>query len=200
MRLHQEIQFPINKKQCYTDADMSKITASFLALVFVIIFSSIIYIWQADAEKRELESQISDQQEQIANLKTQIQLQANQGTISNGDVRGVETQTGQLTGSVTIFNTQEYNTVIVCVKETRTLQETCLDFNIEKNTNQYDFEFDIPQGTYEVYAILPPLETKVYYSDIKTCDSNGDCTSNFKNKRLVKIEINQVQANIDISL
>lgn len=180
---------------------MSKITGSFLTLVFVIVFSSIVYIWQADAEKRTMEKQIVSHLQQINDLETQLKEQTTPSNqISAGEVAGTTTATGQLSGTVTLSKKIDTEAIVVCSVETRTKQETCTDIIIEKNTNTHSFEFDIPQGRYEVYAMLPPLETKVYYSDISTCDENGDCTSNSLSKRLIQVNQDEAQSNIDIYL
>ena len=180
---------------------MSKITGSFLALVFVIVFSSIIYIWKADGEKRTLESQIQTQEEQIASLESQLDQQTSPATtINTGEVQGITTATGTLTGSVTVSTPTEAEAIIVCTKEIRSLQETCTDFIFESTKKVYEFTFEIPQGTYEVYAMLPPSETKVYYSDISACDELGDCTSNAEKKRLLQVKLDETQSDVSISL
>ena len=180
---------------------MSKITGSFLALVFVIIFSSIIYIWKADSEKRTLESQIQTQQQQIASLESQITEQNSPAaTINSGEVQGATTATGTLAGSVTVSTPTESEAIIVCAKEVRSLQETCTDFIYEPTKKSYEFTFEIPQGTYEVFAMLPPSETKVFYSDISTCDELGDCTSNAEKKRLLQVKLDETQSDVSISL
>jgi len=184
---------------------MSKITGSFLALVFLIIFSSIVYIWKADAEKRALESQIQSQHEQISDLKTRLEQQQtpvdiiNAGEVS-GEILGDVTPTGSVTGSVTLNNPPEVEAVIVCMLETKTKQESCNDYMIESDKTIYNFTFDIPQGTYEIYAILPPSETKVYYSDVNTCDQDGNCTSNAEKKRLIQVSPEETQQDINIYL
>jgi hypothetical protein len=61
----------------YTTINMKKITGVFVGLVLIIIFFSIIYIWQAEAEKKQLESDLSQAQQEI------IQLEKNLG--QNGD-------------------------------------------------------------------------------------------------------------------
>ncbi len=180
---------------------MSKITGSFLTLVFVIVFSSIIYIWKADTEKRTLESQIESQQEQIANLETQLNQQTTPATtINTGEVQGASTSTGTITGSVTLSNPTETEVVIVCTKEVRTVQESCTDFVFEAKKLIYEFTFEVPQGTYEIYAMLPPAEKKVFYSEISTCDESGDCTSNAEKKRLIQVKLDETQSDISISL
>ncbi len=180
---------------------MSKITGSFLVLVFVIIFSSIIYIWKADSEKRTLESQLESQQEQIAALESQLELQTTPATIvTTGEVQGTTTSTGKITGSVTLSNPTETEAVVVCLNEIRNNQETCIDFILEATKKMYEFTFDVPQGTYEVYAMLPPAETKVFYSEVSTCDESGDCTSNAEKKRLLKVNQEETQSDIDIYL
>lgn len=180
---------------------MSKITGSFLALVLVIIFSSIIYIWKADSEKRTLESQIQTQQEQIAGLESQIAQQTTPATtINTGEVQGATTATGTLAGSVTIATPTETEAIVVCAKEVRSLQETCTDFIFDLTKKAYGFSFEIPQGTYEVYAMLPPSETKVFYSEISACDELGDCTSNAEKKRLLEVKLDETQSDISISL
>jgi hypothetical protein len=192
---------------------MSKITGSFIILVLVIFFSSIVYIWQADAEKNTLESQITSQEVQIAELKTQLDdlenIKSASNTINNGEVQGVTTATGIISGTITLSKntttegneqTNQADAVLVCANETRTKQETCLDFNIQTNQKKYDYEFDVPQGEYEIYAMTPPNETKVYYSDISTCDENGDCTTNSDKKRLLEVIQDEAQSDIDIYL
>lgn len=180
---------------------MSKITGSFLALVFVIIFSSIIYIWKADSEKRTLESQIKTQQQQIANLESQIDQQTAPNILKNpGEVQGAATATGTLTGTVSIAKPTSAEAIIVCAKKIRSMQETCTDFIFDLSKKVYEFSFEIPQGTYEVYAMLPPSETKVFYSEVSTCDETGDCTSNAEKKRLLEVKTDETQSDISISL
>lgn len=180
---------------------MSKITGSFLTLVFVIVFSSIVYIWQADAEKKTMEGQIASHLEQINDLETQLKEQSTASNqITAGEVAGINTVTGQLSGTITLSKENNAEAVVVCSIEIRTKQETCTDIILEENINTYDFELDIPQGKYEVYAMVPPLETKVYYSDISTCDENGDCTSNSLSKRLIEVNQDETQSNINIYL
>lgn len=180
---------------------MSKITGSFLVLVLVIILSSIIYIWQADAEKKNLESQILTQQEQIVTLESQLKNQVGSVIATNtGIVAGKATATGILSGSVNIAHPTADTVIIVCSKETHTKQETCFDIILETEKTVYSFDFELPQGTYEVYAMTPPSETKIYYSETSTCNENGECTSNVEKKRLIKIEDEETQSDITIYL
>lgn len=183
---------------------MSKITGSFIILVLVIFFSSIIYIWQADAEKRVLESQITSQKEQIEDLEIQLEdLESPSNTINSGEVQGVTTSTGNISGTITLSkedDSVEKEAILVCANETHTEQETCLDFVIETDKQNYSFEFEIPQGTYEIYAMTPPGETKTYYSEVSTCDEDGDCTTNSEKKRLLEVIQEETQSNIDIYL
>jgi hypothetical protein len=51
---------------------MKKITGVFVALVLIIIFFSIIYIWQAEAEKKQLESDLSQAQQEIIQLEKDL--------------------------------------------------------------------------------------------------------------------------------
>lgn len=180
---------------------MSKITGSFVILVFVIFFSSVVYIWQSDAEKRTLESQIATQTEEIDTLKSQLeQKDTPADTINTGSVEGVSTETGILTGSVKLSGTITSEAIIICANETHSKLETCLDVIIEENKNSYDFELELPQGTYEVYAVTPPLENKKYYSEVSVCDENGNCETDESKKRLIQVTNQETQSNINIYL
>jgi hypothetical protein len=181
---------------------MSKITGSFIILVLVIFFSSIVYIWQADSERNTLESQIISQKEQIADLKTQLQdIESPSNTINNGEVQGVTTATGTIDGTISLSTNEiDAQAVLVCANETRTQQETCLDFTIEKSQDNYEYEFELPQGKYEIYAMTPPSESKVYYSEISNCDADGDCTTTSNKKRLLEVIQEEAQSDIDIYL
>lgn len=182
---------------------MSKITGSFLVLVFVIIFSSIIYIWQADREKRELESQIKTQQETITALESQVAQQPTPAdTISNGVVLGnqVSEQTGVISGTVTIKDQVKADAIVICASQTDTKQETCIDNLLEPQKKSYDFSLELPAGSYIVYALLPPSETKVFYSDVPTCDESGDCSANADKKRQIQVNVDETQADINLYL
>lgn len=179
---------------------MSKITTSFLILVLVIFFSAIVYIWQADTEKRDLETQIVSQDKQITDLETKIdKLDLSIANLDTGEVQGATTSTGNISGTVAIPKDTTNEAVIVCANNTKTKQETCLDFIIKENTDSYNFEFEIPQGKYEIYAMIPPNETKVYYSEVSTCDEEN-CKSNLEKKRLLEVIQDETQSDIDIYL
>ena len=166
---------------------MTKITGSFLILVSVIFFSSIVYIWKADAEKKDLETQIVFQEKQISYLETQlINITSPSNDINLGEVQGVAvTATGIVSGTVTLSEKSSSKAVLVCANETHTKQENCLDFIIQDNITNYKFEFEIPNGTYEVYAMIPPNQTKVYFSEISTCNE-GSCKSNTEKKTFTR--------------
>lgn len=158
------------------------------------------YIWQADREKKEYESQIQTQQEQIAALESQIAVQPTPAdVIQIGEVLG-ETTTATISGTIRFSKIPQTEAVIVCAREVRTEQEICVDFVLDSIKNEYDYTLDIPQGTYEVFALLPPSETKVYYSDITTCDDSGDCTSNAEKKRLLQVKQEETQSDVNLFL
>lgn len=180
---------------------MSKITGSFLILVFVIIFSSIAYIWKAESERKNLETTVKSQQEQITSLKSELKQKVTAlPTQNKGMIAGETTETGTLLGTLTVTDQNKAEALIVCTKETRTKQETCVDILTLPQQTEYDFSFEIPQGVYEIYALTPPAETKVYYSEISTCTDNTDCTSNMEKRRLIKVEPEETQSDINISL
>lgn len=180
---------------------MSKITGSFIALVLVIVFSSIAYIWTSDSEKKALESQISYQQEQIDSLESQLQSQSSPiNTISLGNVQGTSTSTGKVSGTILLSDSFQADVVVICANETQSNQETCTDFLFEDNSKSHNFELELPRGVYEVYVLTPPEELKVYYSDVAKCNEKGDCTSNEQNKRLIKVVENETESGITISL
>lgn len=179
---------------------MSKITGSFIILVFVIFLSSIVYIWQSDAEKKELEIQIAEQTAKIDVLKSQLEQKDTPADEIGGEVNGATTETGNILGVVTINSDVNAEAIIVCANETHTKLETCTDFIINPAETVYEYEFELPAGTYEVYSITPPSEKKIYYSEISNCDDKGDCASNLDQKRLIQVIQNETQSNIDIYL
>lgn len=175
---------------------MTKISASFLGLAIFLVLSSILYIWKSESEQKALEATISANQAEIATLKTELTNLQN----TTGEVQGASaTALGTLTGTVTLTDpTAEAG--VVCVQETHTKQEHCTDFVVTQNKNSYEYSFEIPVGTYEVYALTLPSESKVFYSDIQVCDENINCVQDAKQKRLIQIYQFESQDNIDISL
>ena len=180
---------------------MSKITSSFIFLLLIIGFSSVVYIWQSGNERKDLENQIYVQEEEIATLQAQLILKETAADdIYNGDVQGVTTQTGSVLGTLSISKDINSKALIICAKQIHSEQETCTDIIIENNIFEYDYELELPQGKYEVYVVTPPSETKTYYSDISECDENGNCVAKENSKRLLEVVQEETQSNIDISI
>lgn len=194
---------------------MKKITSSFLALVLLIIFSSIVYIWQAESEKEALVSTIDSQEETIIQLQKQIEEKT---TAGSGEVSGVVTSTGSVLGTITFTQTAPTDEFIVCGRDIRTKQEYCASPETSDEASIFSYSLDIPTGRYEVFASLiqdettpespestesaatPKENTEIYYSDFQICDNLSNCISDSQKKRFIDIIANEVQTDIDISL
>jgi hypothetical protein len=179
---------------------MTKITTSFLTLVLIIVFSSIVYIWQAEDEKDALVQQISSQQAEIESLKDEISDNSKTVTEDNGQVQGATTITGEVSGVVSILNRAETQETVVCALEVYTEQEYCTNLTEKTKQSDFNYTFDIPLGTYEIYLINPANQEKVYYSEIQTCDEDENCFSDPQQKRLIKVLEEESQTDIDISI
>jgi len=180
---------------------MTKITSSFLTLVLIIVFSSIVYIWQAEAEKKQLNQQISTQQKQIEQLTAQIKKQTQETDTNSGAVQGAAiTSTGEVSGTISLLSQIEVTNTVVCATEVYTKQEYCTDLTAKKTDSEFSYTFDIPLGTYELYIVHPVSKDKVYYSEIQTCDENNNCFSDPKQKRLIKVIQEDSQTDINISI
>lgn len=180
---------------------MTKITSSFLTLVLIIVFSSIVYIWQAEAEKNQLNQQIFSQQKQIEQLTAQIRQQTQETDTNSGAVQGATiTSTGAISGTVSLVSQTDVTNTVVCAAEVYTKQEYCTDLTLQNNNSEFSYTFDIPLGTYEIYIVHPVTQEKIYYSEIQTCDENNNCFSDPQQKRLIKVLSEDSQTDINISI
>ncbi len=180
---------------------MTKITSSFLTLVLIIVFSSIAYIWKSEAEQKVLTQQIASQQSEIKELQNKIKSQTKSvEDIPAGEVQGVSTITGGISGSVSFLNQETPEDSVVCVLEVFTQQEYCTNLENINSLNEYEYSFDIPLGTYEAFISQPNNQDKVYYSEIQTCDESGDCYSDPQQKRLIKVLQDETQTDINFSI
>ncbi|NCN06852.1 MAG: hypothetical protein GW946_03355 [Candidatus Pacebacteria bacterium] len=169
---------------------MQKLTFAFIAVVLLIFVLTGLYIRSAEAEKKQLRSQIETQQ--ISDLH---QLPSEEESATRSAVPSK--QLGAIEGSLSFPSSGIPDTMEVCAEHTKTLEITCTG-EIQKSddyTFGFGYQLELTPGSYLVYAQLPNDSYRAYYSDFVLCGLAASCPSH--NPIMVTVEPNMTASGID---
>ena len=181
---------------------MKRLNNLFVILFILIGLLSVAYIWKSETDKKVLETAIDLKSREINILQeevSQLNLKLNSKTDNyDGNVKGTsKIATGTISGKVQFSNPNVVKATIVCAQDKFTIKEFCTDELMETaNTKIFTYFLEIPKGQYLIYAVTPPDDNKIYYSEVQKCTNDDSC----ENDRKILLEIIEDEIQKDINL
>jgi len=183
---------------------MKRLNNIFVTLFILIGLLSIGYIWKSEADKKVLQTTIDFKSHKIDVLQekaSQLNLKPN-SKINNyeenvKDVNNIAT--GTVSGKIQFTDPSIINTTIICAQDKFAIKEFCTDELLKTDTpDKFQYSLEIPKGQYLIYAITPPDNNKVYYSEVQKCTDDDNCEND--KKILLEIVENEIQKDINLYL
>lgn len=156
---------------------MNKITQVSLILLFLVIFSFLLYIYKSEDDKAILREEIKQQQTELEQAKKDQKAEnSNQNNSQKGEVQGASAiQTGIISGNLNLnqqFNSAEF---IICAEDITAKQPICTDELGQTDTkDQFSYKLELPQGKYLIYAnSIDESSKSFYYSQKQDCQKTA---------------------------
>ncbi len=175
-------------------------------LVFIIIVlvaagigAGAVYMWQrSESEKarQQSESEKDTLNQQINDLKTQLENLKNNGEVPVSSPTGL----GTIEGSLSYPSSFIPRDMKVCAQTLDGAKKYCTADHIKdsKYTSGEGYKLSVPAGTYQVYAYITKTDGtdwKAFYNKFVTCGLAVTCTSHEKIN--VEVKVGATVTNID---
>lgn len=180
--------------------NMNKITQVSLILLFLVIFSFLLYIYKSEDDKAILREEIKQQQNQLDQAKKDQQTEdSSQNNSQKGEVQGASAiQTGIISGNLYPSTQKLSDTFIICAEDIIAKQPICTDELGQTDTkNQFSYKLELPQGKYLIYANSIDESSKTfYYSQKQDCQK----TACDKQDYATIIDLRPIEENVNINV
>lgn len=168
-----------------------KPTSIALYIVSALLFAVGIFAGRTYVQNQALVEQNQALETELTQQPTIENIPSPEAT-SEGVVKGVASPIGNISGTLTLQSPeaqQNAQTLIVCAQNMKTNQEYCSDDLAIQSGNTLSYTLELPPAIYTVFAMAPPAEQKIMYSD-----------GSQSNPRAIQLMESQEERDIDITL